>query len=80
MTWRVQLTDEARDGYDHLDARQRSAVDRGLRELADDPYRSGTRPEGKDPDRRTVAFGDVIVVYVISAGVLVVTVVHLIPL
>ncbi|WP_331773051.1 type II toxin-antitoxin system RelE/ParE family toxin (plasmid) [Embleya sp. NBC_00888] len=80
MSYRVQLTNEARNTYGHRTPTQRQAFDRGISDIADDPYRRGTAPEGKDPDRRTAAFGPVIVAYMIHGNILTVTVLHIIPI
>ncbi|MGC0420000.1 type II toxin-antitoxin system RelE family toxin [Embleya sp. AB8] len=79
MSYRVRLTDETRNTHSRLTPARRQAFDRGISDIADDPYRRGTAPEGKDPDRRTAAFGPVIVAYMIHGNILTVTALHIIP-
>lgn len=76
--YRVQYSNEARAALAALPADRRRGFDRAMGALAENPYGGGSRAM-KERDYREAAVGGCIAVYYISNGLLVVTVVRIIP-
>ncbi|GCD99762.1 hypothetical protein [Embleya hyalina] len=74
--YRVQYGDIARTSREALPATRRSLFDRDIDRLADDPYGCGSYAV-RDKDTREALVGGCVTLYLVSDGVLVVTVVRL---
>ncbi|GAA4974881.1 hypothetical protein ACPA54_04395 [Uniformispora flossi] len=76
--FRIEFSNEARSALAVLPADRRRHFDRGMTDLADDPYGANSRAI-KEHDYREALVADCLAVYYIAEGVLVVTVVRVIP-
>jgi hypothetical protein len=76
VSYTVQFGDIARASRDALPPDQRRRFDAGMASLARDPYGSGSRAV-RDKDTRQALVGGCVTMYLVSSGVLVVTVVRL---
>ncbi|MFF2375015.1 type II toxin-antitoxin system RelE/ParE family toxin [Streptomyces xiamenensis] len=75
--YRLQYSNEARDALRRMSAARRAGFDQAITALAADPYRHGVALGG-DRDRREASLAGTVTVYLISAGVLVVSVVRIV--
>ncbi|MFE4177472.1 type II toxin-antitoxin system RelE/ParE family toxin [Streptomyces sp. NPDC056909] len=78
MSYRIAFAPVAEEALGKLPSpnRFKTAL---ARTLGADPYGHGSTPVGGDQDRREAVVSQVIVRYVISTGILTITVVRLIP-
>lgn len=81
MTYRIAYTDDAATERRSLSAERRKLFENGMTALAQDPYGGGSSSVRGDRDRRDATIGNVaFITYLVSASVVTVTVVKLVPL
>ncbi|MFB7763589.1 type II toxin-antitoxin system RelE family toxin [Streptomyces xiamenensis] len=77
MSYRLQYSNEARDSLRKMTSARRAGFERAINQVAADPYQHGIALGG-DRDRREASLAGTVTVYLISAGVLVVSVVRIV--
>ncbi|MFE7132004.1 hypothetical protein ACFVIM_14185 [Streptomyces sp. NPDC057638] len=81
MSLRVAFTPAAEVERRSLAGERRKAFDRGMEAIACNPYGCGSSQVGGDPDRRDATVSNVaFITYLVSQGVLTVTVVKIVAL
>jgi mRNA-degrading endonuclease RelE of RelBE toxin-antitoxin system len=75
--YRVQYADVARDALRKMNAARRAQFETAMAKVAADPYAHG-QAMGGDKDRRQAVLAGALTVFLVSRGVLVVTVVRIV--
>ncbi|WP_259454398.1 type II toxin-antitoxin system RelE family toxin [Streptomyces ginkgonis] len=75
--YRLQYSNEARDALRKMSTARRAGFEQAINEVATDPYRHGIALGG-DRDRREASLAGTVTVYLVSAGVPVVSVVRIV--
>lgn len=76
MTYRITYTTEARETVDAMAAHRREMLERGLANLAKDPYHKASEPVGThQDDRKAQAAPGILIEYLVGHGLMVIVVV-----